>query len=184
MRFALILIYVFFISATGQTAQTAISDSVLYDNIISLYGWDNPEIFYDDCRNTKQTAIDSPSVTANGYLFDDCLFNTQSEKAFLTYDHGGIKQLDYFDDKWTKFASTGYHSMYAKAEISAIDSGRNGESADNPNPGRSYYDEVISWMGDAYHAWVVKDHYGSTRLLLLSFGVVGLIGIRRNFKKS
>ena len=71
MRFALILIYIFFISATGQTAQTAISDSILHDNIISLYGWDNPEIFYNDCRNSKQTAIDSPSVTAKGILFDD-----------------------------------------------------------------------------------------------------------------
>jgi hypothetical protein len=46
------------------------------------------------------------------------------------------------------------------------------------------YDEIVSWIEDEYHAWVAKDHYGSTRLLLLSFGLVGLIGIRRKFKKS
>jgi hypothetical protein len=56
--------------------------------------------------------------------------------------------------------------------------------ANNPSPSNDYYDEIVSWIEDEYHAWVAKDHYGSTRLLLLSFGLVGLIGIRRKFKKS
>ncbi len=182
----LIIIYIFFIIVTGQTAQTAFANDILYDDINSLYGWYNPELFDNDCRNTQQTAIDSHSVTANGYLFDDCLFNVQPETALLTYGHGGMKRLDYFDDKWTKLADTGYHSMYARAEISAINSGRDGESANNPRPIKNYYDEVVSWIEDAYHAWVSEDHYGSTRLLLLSFGLVGLlgIGIRRKFKES
>ncbi len=184
MGLALILIHVFFIIVTGQTAQTAFANDILYDDINSLYGWYNTELFDNDCRNTQQTAIDSHSVTANGYLFDDCLFNTQPETALLTYDHGGTKRLDYFNDKWTKLADTAYHSIYAGAEISAINSGRDGELANNPRPNKNYYDEVVSWIEDAYHAWVSEDHYGSTRLLLLSFGIVGLIGIRRKFKKS
>jgi hypothetical protein len=184
MRLAVIFIYVFFIGATGQTAQTAISDDILYDDINSLYGWDNPELFNDDCRNTQQTASDSYSVTASGYLFDDCLFNMQPETALLTYDQGGAKGFDYFDDKWTKLAGIGYHSMYAGAEIFATDSGRDNELANNPSLSNIHYDDVVSWIEDAYHAWVAKDHYGSTRLLLLSFGLVGLIGIRRKFKKN
>ncbi len=160
MKLAFIIIYVFFISATGLTAQNAISDDILYDDINSLYGWDNPELFNNDCRNTQQPAIDSHSVIANGYLFDDCLFNTQPETALLTYDHGGTKRLDYFDDKWTKLAGIGYHSMYARAEISAIDSGRDGELANNPRPSNNYYDEVslldrrcVSCMGCKRPLW-------------------------------
>jgi len=146
MRLALIIIYVFFISAAGLTAQSAVCDDILYGDINSLYGWVNP---------------------------------------LLTYDHGGTKRFDYFDDKWIKLAGTGYHSIYARAEIFAMDSGRDGELANNPDPNRnSYYDEVVSWIKDAYHAWVAKNQYGSPRLLLLCFGLVGIIGIRRKFKKN
>ena len=184
MKLVSIFIFVFFISATGLTAQNAISEDILYDDIISLYRWDNPELFNIDCRNTQQPAIDSHSVIASGYIFDDCLFNKQPETALLTYDHGGTNRLDYFDDKWTKLAGICYHSMYARAEISAIDIGRDGELVNNPRPSNNFYDEVISWFEDAYHAGVAKDQYGSTRLILLSFGLVGLIGIRRKFKKN
>ncbi len=69
MGLALILIHVFFIIATGQAAQTAFASDIVYDDINSLYGWYNPELFDNECRNTQQTAIDSHSVTANGYLF-------------------------------------------------------------------------------------------------------------------
>ena len=184
MKLVSIFIFVFFISATGLTAQNAISDDIIYNEINSLYGWDNPELLNNDCQNTQQPAIDSHSVIASGYLFDDCLFNPQPETALLSHDQDGTKRLGYFDDKWTKLAGIGYHSIYARAEISATDSGRDGELADNPNPSHGYYDEVVSMFEDVYHAWFAKDQYGSTRLLLLSFGLVGLIGIRRKFKKS
>jgi hypothetical protein len=184
MRFAFIFICVFFISHTGLTAQNAISDDILYNHLNILYGWGTPEFFYNECQNTHQTTIDSHSTTANGYLFDDCLFITQSEKALLTDDQGGTKQLDYFDDNPAKLAGTGYHSMYTRAEISVIDRGKDGELANNPSPSDNYVDKIVSWIEDEYHAWAAKDHYGSTRLLLLSFGLVGLIGIRRKFKKS
>jgi hypothetical protein len=74
--------------------------------------------------------------------------------------------------------------MYTRAEISVIDRGKDGELANNPSPSDNYVDKIVSWIEDEYHAWAAKDHYGSTRLLLLSFGLVGLIGIRRKFKKS
>ena len=184
MRFATILVYVFFISTIGQTAQAAISDHILYDDINSHYGWNNPEIVNHDCRNTQQTAIGSHSVTANGYLFDDCLLDTQPVTALLTQDLGGTKRLDYFDDKLTQLTSAGYHAMYDRAKISTIDGGRVGELADNPNPSHRYYDQVVSWIENASYSWFPKDQYGSTRLLLLSFGLVGLIGIRIKFKKN
>jgi hypothetical protein len=184
MRLALIITCVFFISNTGLAEQNAVADDILYNQLNSLSGWGTPQFFNNECRNTQQTAIDGHSSTANGYLFDDCLFITQPEKALLTYDQGGTKRLDDFDDKWTKLAGKGYHSMYTRAEISAIDSGRDGKLANNPSPSNNYYDKIVSWIEDKYHAWVAKDHYGSTRLLLLSFGLVGLIGIRRKFKKN
>lgn len=185
MRLALIVIYFFFISTAGLTAQSAVSGGTLCGDINSLYGWDNPAIFNNDGRNTLQTTMDSHSVTANGCLFDDCLFTAQPEKALLTYDHGGTKRLDYFDDKWIHLAGTGYHTIYTRFEISAMDSGRDGELANNPGPSKhSYYNEVVNWIKDAYHAWVAKNQYDSTRLLLLCFGLVGLIGIRRKLKKN
>ena len=156
MKLAFIIIYVFFISATGLTAQNAISDDILYDDINSLYGWDNPELLNNDCRNTQQTAIDSHSATTSGCLFDDCLFSTKPETALLTFDPGATKGLDYFDDKWTKLEGLGYHAMSAEAEISATDSGRDGELANNPRPSSIYYDDVVSWIEDAYHTWVAR----------------------------
>jgi len=184
MKLALTIICVFFISNTELKAQIAISGDILYNDINSLSVWDTPEFFNNECLNRQQTAIDSHSITANDYLLNDCLFNTQPEKALLIYDQGGMKRLEYFDHKWTKLAGIGYNSMYTRNQISAIDSGRDGELAKNPSPGKNYYDKVVSRIEDAYHAWVRKDPYDSTRLLLLSFGLVGLIGIRRKFKKK
>jgi hypothetical protein len=184
MRFVLIIIYVFFISITGLTAQGAISDNILYDEIKSLYGWDNLELFNNACRNPQQTATNSHSITANGYLLKDSLFITQPESALVTDDRGGTKRLDYFDDKWTKLTGTGFHSRLTKSELSIIDSSRDAEPASNSSPSKNYYEKLVFWIKDGYHAWIAKDRYGSTRLLLLSFGLVGLIGIRRKFKKN
>ena len=132
MKLTLIFLYVFIICATGQIAQTTISDFILFDDINSLFGWEDSELFNKDCRNTQQIAINSHSAIANGYLYDDCLFFTQPEAALLTYGHDGTEWLDYSDDKWTKLAGTGYHAIYARIEISAIDSGRDVELADSP----------------------------------------------------
>ena len=184
MRFAAILVYVFFISTIGQTTQAAISNDILYDHINSLCGCNNLEIFNNDCRDTQQTAIDSQSVAANSCLFDDCLFKTRPETAVIAHVSGGTKRFDYFDDKLSQLASAGNQAVYAGVQISTLDSGGDGESTDKPNPNPSYYEEAVSWLKDVYHAWVPGNHYGSTRLLLLSFGLVGLIGIRRKFKKN
>ena len=145
MKFAVMLICVFFIYAPGQTAQTTNSDDIFYDN---------------------------------------CFINTQPEAALLTHDHSGTKQFDYFDDKWSVLAGTSHRLRSTRAEISNIDSSRNGGLEVGPNPIHTYFDKVVSWIKDTYRARVAKDNYGSTRLLLLSFGLVGLLGIRRKFKKS
>ena len=145
MKFAVMLICVFFINAPGQTAQTTNSDDIFYDN---------------------------------------CFINTQPESALLTHDHSGTKQFDYFDDKWTVLASTSHRPRSTRVEISNLDGSRNGELEAGPNPIHTYFDKVVSWIKDTYRARVAKDNYGSTRLLLLSFGLVGLVGIRRKFKKS
>ena len=126
--------------------------------------------FGEDCSR------EYPLVTPNGNGSDDCLLNAQSEEVFLDYGQGRVKCLDYFNDNRNKLASEGYHTMIAKTEIPVIDSGGSGGSANNPNPSRSYYDDVKAWLEDAYHAWAVKDRYSSIRLLLLSFGLIGLLG--------
>ena len=184
MRSVLSFIFVFFISVAGQTAFSAISDDKLYDDINSVYAWDNSELYSNDCRNTPTITIDKHSVTEKGYLFDDCVFNTQPEIALLPYDHAGTKRPDYFNHNRAKLQSTGSRPIYARAEISNIDSGKNDELADIPNLSNNFYKKVVSWIKDAYHAWVAKDHYGSTRLLLLSFGLVGIVGVRRKLKKD
>lgn len=184
MRLATILVYIFFISTTGQTAQAAVSDDMLYDEINRLYRWNQPEIFNNDFRDTQQTAIDSQSVTPDSRLFDDCLFNARPETALIAHIPGRTKRIDYFDDGLIQLVSAGYYSKSAGAELSTLDRGRDAESADSPNPSYHYVDEAVSWIKEVYHAWVPKNHYGSTRLLLLSFGLVGLIGIRRKFKKN
>ena len=184
MRFASILMYVFFSSIAGQTAQTVISDNILCDNIKGLYGLNNPEIFCNDCRNKQHPYIENPSVTPNGTSPNDCVLNAQSGEVFFDYDQGRIRFLDHFGDNWNKLASAGYHSLVAKNEIPTIDTGRKGDSANDPNSSRSYYYDVKAWLEDVYHAWAVKDRYGSILLILLIFGLVGLIGIRRKLKKS
>ena len=183
MRLAIFIIYVFFLSATGLTAQSAIPDDILYNDINSRHGWDSPELIDSDYRNTRQTAIDSHSVNAKRYLFDDRFLDKQPEIILLGYDYGETKQLVDVENKWTKHTGTGYHAMYAKAEISITDGGNNGELAKIPRPSSRYYQKVVSWIKDTYQVWVAKDRYGSARLVLLSFGLVGLIGIRRKFKK-
>ena len=178
MRSVLSFIFVFFISAAGQTSFSAISDDKLYDDINSVYAWDTSELYSNDCRNTPIITIDKHSATEKGYLYDDCVFNAQPELALLLYDHAGTKGPDNFNHNRTKLQSTGSRPIYAGVEISNIDSGNNGSLSNN------FYDKVVSWIKDAYHAWVAKDQYGSTRLLLLSFGLVGIVGVRRKFKKD
>jgi hypothetical protein len=144
MKFAVMLICVFFINAPGQTAQATNSD----------------DIFYND-----------------GFI------DTQPEAASSNYDYSGMKQIDYFDNKWTVLASTSYRLRSTRAEISEIDNGRKDGLEADSNPIPTYFDKVVSWIKETYHARVAEDNYGSTRLLLLSFGLIGLVGIRRKLKK-
>jgi len=144
MKFAVMLICVFFINAPGQTAQTTNSDDIFYDN---------------------------------------CFINTQPQAALLTHDYSRTKQLVYFGDRWTKLATTSYRPRYTGAEISEIDNGGNGGLEADSNPIPTYFGKIVSWIKETFLARVAEDNYGSTRLLLLCFGLVGLVGIRRKLKK-
>ena len=184
MRFALILIYVIFISTTGHSAQPAISHEIFFDDINRMQGWNDPAFFNMDCLNKQTTASSSHSVTANGRFFEDRLFKAQPYLAILTPDHGGAKRLDNFAEKWPEFADKGAPAISTVVEISVFEGETDSELANRPSPSHNYYDKVVAWIKDVYHAWIAKDHYGSTRLLLLSFGLVGIFGIRRKFKKN
>ena len=147
MKFAVMLICVFFIIAIGQTAQTTTTNS--------------DDIFYD---------------------YD--LINISPDSTLRTHDQSGKKQFGYFDDKWAVLVSTSHRPRSTRAEFSEIDKGRNVGLEADLNPILTYFDKVVSWIKDSYRARVSKDNFGATRLLLLCFGLVGLIGIRRKFKKS
>ena len=173
-----------FISMTGQSAQTAIPDDMLYNNINRLHRWTTPEFINRACLDTPQIVLNDHSTAARGNLFDDCLVDGQQASALLINERGEMRRFDYIDDKWAKLADTGHHAIYGRAEIAMIDSGNDVDLSANRSPRHSFYDKVVSWMEDVYDAWIARDQYVSTRLLLLSFGLVGLIGIRRKFKKS
>jgi hypothetical protein len=146
MKFAVMLICVFFINAIGQTAQAnTSSDDIFYDHDV---------------------------------------MNTPPGSTLRTHDQSGMKQFGYFDDKWAVLASTSHRPRSTRAEISEIDTGGDVGLIAGPNPILTYFDKLVSWIKDTYRARVAKDNYGATRLLLLSFGLVGLLGIRRKLKKS
>ena len=183
MRLASLVIYVFFMSAVGLAAHSEIPGDILYDALNSRHGWDRQELEYLDCRNTQQAGINSQSDIAGGYLFDDCLFTLQQALVLTVLESGDKKWFDYFDNQGNRLAYTGYDTKDSSSEFSRVSNAGDLESADNPSPRISEYDKVIYWIKDTYRAWVPKGHSGSTRLLLLSFGLVGIIGMRRKFKK-
>ncbi|MGD8208976.1 MAG: hypothetical protein PVH85_01250 [Desulfobacterales bacterium] len=147
MKFAAMLICVFFINAIGQTAQatTINSDDIFYDNDVII---------------------------------------TPPGSTLRAHDQSGMKQFGYFDNKWAVLASTNHRPRATGAEISDIDTGGDVGLIAGSNPILTYFDKLVSWIKDTYRARVALDNYGATRLLLLSFGLVGLLGIRRKLKKS
>ncbi len=183
MRLASLVIYVFFMSAVGLAAHSEIPGDILYDDLNSRHGWDRQELEYLDCRNTQQAGINSQSDIAGGYLFDDCLFTLQQALVLTVLESGDKKWFDYFDNQGNRLAYTGYDTKDSRSEFSFVSDVEDLELADNPTPNIGEYDKVIYWIKDAYREWVPKDHSGTTRLLLLSFGLVGIIGMRRKFKK-
>jgi len=183
MRLASFVIYVFFMSAVGLSAHSEVPADILYDDLNSRHGWDSQELEFLDCRNTQQAGINSQSGSAGDYLFDDCLFSLQQASLLPVLESGDKKWFDYFDNQWNRLAYSGYGIKDSRSEFSRVSNAGDLELADNPSPRIGEFDKVIYWIKDAYRAWVPKDHSGSTRLLLLSFGLVGIIGMRRKFKK-
>ena len=183
MRLVSIVIYVFFMSVVGLAAHNEIPANILYDDLNSLPGWDNPELGYLDCRNTQHADINSRPDIAGDYLCDDCLLNLQQALVLTAHETGNKNWFDYNDNQWNSIANTGFDIKISSSEFSFVSNVGDLELADNPSPRMSNYEKAILWIKDAYRAWIPKGHSGSTRLLLLSFGLVGIIGMRRKFKK-
>ena len=104
--------------------------------------------------------------------------------ASLTYYNSAMEYLDNFDDKWTNLADRVYYAMYTSAELSINNGSKDPELANRSSQSYSHYNKLVSLIKYAYHEWDANDLDDSTRLLLLFFGIVGIIGVRRTVKKS
>ena len=124
------------------------------------------------------------ATNSDDIFYDNGFINKLLASALLTHDQSGTKQFGYLDDKRAVIVSTNHRPGSTRAEISEIDSGGNVGLEAGSNPIITYFDKLVSWIKHTYRARFAKDNYGATRLLLLSFGLVGLLGIRRKLKKS
>ena len=130
-----------------------------------------------------QTA-QATATNSDDLFHDHEVITTPAEPASLTDDHSTTKQFEYFDDKRAVLASTSHRPRSPRTEISDNDTGAKIGLEAGSNPILTYFDKLVSWIIHTYRARVAEDNYGATRLLLLSFGLVGLLGIRRKLKKS
>jgi hypothetical protein len=171
-------------SVVMLAAHTEIPDSTYYDDLNSLYGWNRPELGHLDCLNSQHTDMNSQLDIAGDYFFNDCFFALQQASVLAAHEPPDDKKWsDYLDNQSIELADTDYDTKYSGSELSTISKDENPELADNPSPPTNKFDKAIFWIKDTYHTWVSKDHSGTTRLLLLSFGLVGILGIRRKLKK-
>ncbi len=147
VRFALTIIYIFFISGTYIKANNAAaSDDSLYEDRTGLQWW----------------------------------YNSASQ----TYWGSETEYLNYFDNKITNFADRIYDTIHTSAELSVIHGNEAHEPANGPSQDYNHYDNVVSRIKNGHLEFDEKDQDRYTRLLLLCFGIVGIIGVRRTVKKS
>ncbi|MGD8291950.1 MAG: hypothetical protein PVF37_09600 [Desulfobacterales bacterium] len=90
----------------------------------------------------------------------------------------------FFEGQSNQLVEDGVETKYARLEFLSVGADKEAELDSNPSARNSGYDKLIIWLKNVYRAWVSEGHSGSTRLLLLSFGLVGIIGIRRKLKKK
>ena len=183
MRLASIVIYVFFMSAVASAAHNELPANIIDDDLNVLHDWDSPPLGRLGCRNTQLTDINSHRDIAGDYILDDCIFNLHQASIWTADEPGDKKRLDYIVNQRNELTDTDYDTKYSRSEFSLVNTVKDPELATNPSPPMSNYEKAISWIKNAYRAWIPKGHSGSTRLLLLSFGLVGIIGMRRKFKK-
>ena len=104
--------------------------------------------------------------------------------ASKTYWDSDMEYLDYFDNKRANVADRVYYAINTKVELSIIQGNEAHESVSGPSLGYNHYDKFVSRIKNAYRELDAKDQDDYTRLLLLCFGIVGIIGVRRTVKKS
>ena len=133
-------------------------------------------------------AIDLTAHSAD--VSDDSLYEDRnslrswSNSALQSYWDSEMEYLDDFDNKRTHVADRVYNAIYTRAELSIAHSSEKHELASGPSPGYTDYDRVFFRIKKAYNELDAKDQDDYTRLLLLCFGIVGIVGIRRTVKKS
>ena len=184
MRLASIVICVLLISTAGLSAPNEKSGDVAHTNLSSPDGWDNYRFFGQDCHDIHKAGIVSQWSTTGNYLFDDCFFNQLQAAPLSDHQADKVHWLNYFERQWNQFVEDGVDTKYAKLEFMSVGADIETELNSNPGARNSGYDKLIIWLKNVYRAWVSEGHSGSIRLLLLSFGLVGIIGIRRKLKKK
>jgi hypothetical protein len=184
MRLASIVICVLLISTVGLSAHNEKSSDIAHTDWSSPDGWDGHRFFDQDCRDIHKASIVSQWGTTGNYLFDDCFFNRLHSAPLSDHQADEILWLNYFEGQSNQLVEAGVETKYTRLEFMSVGADKETELHSNPSARNSGYDKIIIWLKNVYRAWVSEGHSGSTRLLLLSFGLVGIIGIRRKLKKK
>ena len=171
-------------SNTGLSAHNKESGDIAHTYLSSPDGWDSHRFFDQDCRNIHKASIVSQWGTTGNYLFDDCFFKQLQTAPLSDLQADGVLWLNYFKGQWNPFAEAGVENKYARLEFMSVGPDKESELNGKPSARNSGYGKLVIWLKNVYRAWVSEGHSGSTRLLLLSFGLVGIIGIRRKLKKK
>jgi hypothetical protein len=189
MRLALIVICVLLMSVAGLSAHNEKSIDIAHTDWNRPYGWDSHRFFDQASRDIHKAGIVSQRGTTGNYLFDDCFFNRLHAAPLSDHPAGEVRWSNFFEGQFfegqsNQLVEAGVETKYARLEFLSAGADKETELNSNPNARNSGYDKLIIWLKNVYRAWVSEGHSGSTRLLLLSFGLVGIIGIRRKLKKK
>ena len=184
MRLASIVICVLFMSTAGLSAHNEKSGDIAHTDWDSPNQWDNDCLFDQDVRDIHKASIVSQWGTTGNYLFDDCFFYPLHPAPLSDHQTDEVLWSNYFETQPNQFAASGVETKYTRLEFMSVGADRETELNINPSAQNGGYDKLIVWLKNVYRAWVSEGHSGSTRLLLLSIGLVGIIGIRRKLKKK
>ena len=184
MRLASIVICVLLMSTAGLLAHNEKFGDIAQTGLGSPEGWNGHSFFDQGCRDIQEADIVSHWGIAGNYLFDDCFFNQLQTAPLFDHQADEVLWLNDFKGQWNQLVDAGVETKYARLEFLSVGADEETVLDNNPSAHNSGYDKLVIWLKNAYRAWVSEGHSGSTRLLLLSFGLVGIIGIRRKLKKK
>jgi hypothetical protein len=117
------------------------------------------------------------------FLDDSYSLPRRASSASLTYDDREKVCLDCFTVKLANFADSDYNMPDTRTHLPIYPRNKNRDPVYGLSRNNHHYDKVVSWIKDAFQEWNAKDQDEYPRLILLSFGIIGVIGIRRTVKK-